>query len=168
MVSKVSPTRNIPVHAVWLTWLIGCGLAFIPLGSTAAFINIQTIGTSGLLISYIICIACRIHHRNNLGVYGNHPGKPPFTLGKWGGNIINTVALLFLFCFLVSGMFPVAPNPDTSSMNWSSFALGVTIIIALVSYIWLRKTYLGAGGGNQIELVGIQRDRKRSRYGRDL
>ena len=62
-------------------------------------------------------------------------------------------------------MFPVAPNPNTSSMNWSSFALGVTAIIASVSYIWLRKTYLGAGGGeNQHELFDMQMDDDESRY----
>ncbi len=165
-VSKVSPTKNIPVNAVLLTWLIGYGLSFIPLGSTAAFVNIQTIGTSGLLTSYIVCISCRIHHRNTVGVYGDLPGKPLFTLGKWGGNIINTIAILFLFCFLVSGTFPVAPSPTSSSMNWSSFALGTTVIIAGVSYIWLRKTYLGAGGGNVN--VDTHMDSKGSRYDRGL
>ncbi|KAA6408426.1 MAG: amino acid transporter [Lasallia pustulata] len=166
-ISYVSPTRNVPVHAVLLTWLIGCGLGLIPLGSTAAFLNIQTIGNSGLLISYIICIACRLHHRNTVGIYGNLPAKPPFTLGKWGGNIINTVALLFLLCFLISDMFPTAPNPDTSSMNWNSLVLGVTVVIAGISYIWLRKTYLGADDGSQIELTTMQIHSKGSRYEQD-
>jgi len=140
----------VPIHAVLLSWCIGSGLALIPLGSTAAFINIQTIGNSGILSSYMICIACRIYHRNTVGVYGTLSAKPPFSLGMWGGNIINTIAVLCQFCFFVSGMFPVAPKPDVSSMNWSSFAWGATVIIAMNVYIRLRKTYLGAGGGNEL------------------
>lgn len=57
-------------------------------------------------------------------------------------------------------MFPVAPNPTVETMNWSSFALGATLIIAVISYTWLRKTYLGAGVGNNVELVDMQADDK--------
>jgi choline transport protein len=144
------------MNAVFLTWLIGCALALIPLGSTAAFINIQTIGNSGLLVSYLICIASRLWHRNAVGPYGNLTKPPSFFLGKTIGNIVNTIAILFLLCFLVSGMFPVEPNPTVETMNWSSLALGSTLIIAIVSYVWLRKTYLGAGVGSSLELVDME------------
>ncbi len=150
---KVSPTRNIPIRAVLLSWFIACLLALVPLGSTAAFINIQTIGNSGLLVSYLICIGYRLNHRIRISLYGNLDKPPSFCLGKTWGNIINTVAIIFLTCCLISGMFPVAPNPTVESMNWSSLALGTTLFIALISYIWLRKTYLGAGVGGPIELV---------------
>ncbi|KAF7511450.1 hypothetical protein GJ744_004639 [Endocarpon pusillum] len=161
-VSYVSPKRCIPIHAVFLTWVIGCGLALIPLGSTAAFVNIQTIGNSGLLVSYIICIACRLYHRNAVGPYGSLVKPPPFFLGKTLGNVVNSLAVLFLICFLVSGMFPVAPNPTVETMNWSSMALGSTLIIALVSYVWLRKTYLGPGVGSvgSVELADMETDGK--------
>jgi hypothetical protein len=146
--SQVSPTLNIPINAVIISWVIACGLACIPLGSAVAFLNIQTIGNSGLLVSYIICIGCRLHHRNSVGPYGTLPHAPPFFLGKWGGNIINTVAICFLTCFVVSDMFPPAPNPNTVTMNWSSLALGGTICVSLLCYSRLHKSYLGAGIGN--------------------
>jgi choline transport protein len=153
---QVSPTLNIPINAVLISWVIACGLACIPLGSTAAFLNIQTIGNSGLLVSYIICISCRLHHRNTVGPYGTLAHPPPFFLGKWGGNIINTVAILFLTCFVVSDMFPPAPNPTVETMNWSSLALGGTICLALLCYTRLRKSYLGAGIGNgRVEMVNL-------------
>lgn len=153
---QVSPTLNIPINAVLISWVIACGLACIPLGSTAAFLNIQTIGNSGLLVSYIICISCRLHHRNTVGPYGTLPEPPPFFLGKWGGNIINTLAILFLTCFVVSDMFPPAPNPTVETMNWSSLALGGTICLALLCYTRLRKSYLGAGIGNgRVEMVNL-------------
>lgn len=158
--AKVSPTRNIPMNAVFLTWLIGSALALIPLGSTAAFINIQTIGNSGLIVSYLICILCRLYHRNAVGPYGNLAKPPAFFLGRTLGNVTNSIAILFLICFLVSGMFPIFPNPTVASMNWSSFALGSTLILALTSYIWLKKTYLGAGVGNNVELVDTEMDGK--------
>jgi choline transport protein len=152
--AQVSPTRNIPIHAVFLTWLIACGLALIPLGSTAAFLNIQTIGNSGLISSYLICIASRLYHRNAVSVYGSLGKRPSFFLGKRLGNVVNVAAILFLICFLVSGMFPAAPNPTVSSMNFSSLALGSTLVVAMISYVWLRKTYLGAGVGVSVDLVG--------------
>lgn len=160
-VSYVSPTRNVPVNAVFLTWLIACGLALIPLGSTTAFLNIQTIGNSGLLLSYLICISCRLYHRNAVGPYGSLCSAPTFFLGKILGNVINTAAILFLICFLISGMFPAAPNPTVESMNWSSFALGATLLISIISYIWLKDTYLGAGVGNNVELVGMEIEDKK-------
>jgi choline transport protein len=154
--TKVSPERYIPINAVLVSWVIACGLGLLPLGSTAAFINIQTIGNSGLITSYLICICCRLWNRNAVGTYGTLAKPPAFFLGKTFGNITNTVAILFLICFLISGMFPVAPNPTLESMNWSSFALGSTLIIAVISYYWLRKTYLGAGVGLSVEIVNME------------
>ena len=145
---------------MFLTWVIACCLGLIPLGSTAAFINIQTIGNSGLLVSYLVCIASRLYHRNAVGLYGNLSKPPSFFLGKTIGNIVNTLAILFLICFLVSGMFPLYPNPTLSSMNFSSLALGTTLIISIVAYVWLKKSYLGAGVGGSVELVDIHADGK--------
>jgi choline transport protein len=145
---------------VFLTWVIACCLGLIPLGSTAAFINIQTIGNSGLLTSYLVCIASRLYHRNAVGLYGNLSKPPSFFLGKTIGNIVNTLAILFLICFLISGMFPVFPNPTVESMNFSSLALGLTLIVSIIAYTWLKKTYLGAGVGGPVELVDMQVDSK--------
>lgn len=155
---KVSGIKHIPINAICLTWFIGCCLALIPLGPSAAFINIQTTGNSGLLTSYIICIPCRIHNRNTVGVTGNLPKPPAFSLGRHFGNFLNVIAILFLVVFLVSGMFPVAPKPTTDTMNWSSLALGLMLFIALVSYMRLRKTYLGPqirGHSGSGELEGM-------------
>jgi len=156
-VSYVSPTMNIPINAVLISWVIACGLACIPLGSNAAFLNIQTIGNSGLLVSYIICISCRLYHRNAVGLYGTLTSRPPFFLGKIGGNLINSVAIGFLICFVVSDMFPPAPNPTVETMNFSSLACGGTIVVALICYIRLRKSYLGADVGNaRVEMVNFE------------
>lgn len=108
----------------------------------------------------MICIASRLYHRNAVGPYGSLTKPPSFFLGKTLGNIVNSLAILFLICFLVSGMFPVFPNPTVETMNWSSMALGSTLIIAIVSYIRLRKTYLGAGVGGSVELVDVGADGK--------
>ena len=45
-------------------------------------------------------------------------------------------------------------------MNWSSLALALTLTLAMISYVWLRKTYLGAGVGNTVELLDIDVDGK--------
>jgi choline transport protein len=125
-----------------LTLVIGCVIAVVPLGSNAAFLNLQNISNSGLLVSYFISIACRMHNRNLGSVWGNLDSPPPYYLGKTGGNVINTIALAVLIVFLVATMFPTAPNPTVSTMNWTSLALGATVFVAVVSYVWLRKDYL--------------------------
>lgn len=142
-ISRVSPTKHVPINAVVLTWFIGCVIALIPLGSDVAFINIQTIGVAGLQTSYTLCILSRLYSRNFGRVYGNLSHPPPFFLGKVGGNVINSIALLFLICFLVSCTFPPVPRPSVEDMNWSSVALGGTITIALVTYAIRGKKYLG-------------------------
>ncbi|KMU86435.1 hypothetical protein CIHG_04224 [Coccidioides immitis H538.4] len=68
---------------------------------------------------------------------------PPFFLGKIGGNVINILALMFLVCFLVAAVFPIEPHPTVQSMNWSSLALGSTLIIALVGWVVRGQKYLG-------------------------
>jgi hypothetical protein len=93
-------------------------------------------------VSYIICIASRIHNRNFGSVYGNLSKPPPFYLGKMGGNIINGIAIAVLIVYLVAATFPAAPNPTPTTMNWSSLALGGTVIVAGLAYIRLRKNYL--------------------------
>ncbi|KAF2395912.1 amino acid transporter [Trichodelitschia bisporula] len=141
-ISRVNPGRHVPLNAVLLTLVIGSCIAVVPLGSNAAFLNIQTIGNAGLMVSYTICVAARLHDRN----WGPKRVTPPFNLGHWGGNVLNVLAILFLVVFLVSAMFPGAPNPTTESMNWASLALGLTCLVAGVSYIRLRKNYLARRG----------------------
>jgi choline transport protein len=166
---QVSPTLNIPINAVLISWVIACGLGCIPLGSTAAFLNIQTIGNSGLLVSYIICISCRLHHRNTVGPHGKLLKPPPFFLGKIGGNIINSIAVCFLICFVVSDMFPPAPHPNTETANWSPLAMGGTIVVALICYIKLRKSYLGAGQGNaRLELINMNAETETKSFGKEV
>jgi choline transport protein len=135
--------------------VIGCAIAVIPLGSPAAFLNIQTIGNTGLLVSYIICIICRLHSRNFGSVYGNLSKPPPFYLGKVAGNIINVIAVLVLIAFLVSSTFPTAPHPSLDLMNWSSLALGCVVTVAALCYIRLRKRYLQDGQEPEAESVEL-------------
>ncbi|EEP81888.1 predicted protein [Uncinocarpus reesii 1704] len=142
-ISRVALSKHIPANAVWLTWLIGCCIALIPLGSTEAFLNIQSIAISALLASYIVSIVCRLHNRNYGSVYGNLTKPPPFFLGKFGGNMINILALLFLICFLVAAVFPIEPHPTTQSMNWSSLTLGCIVILALISWVVRGDQYEG-------------------------
>jgi choline transport protein len=147
-----------------LTLFIGCCLAVIPLGSNSAFLNIQTIGNVGLIVSYIISIACRIHNRNYGSVYGNLAKPPPFYLGKVGGNIINGVAIAVLVVYLVSATFPTAPHPTPDLMNWSSLALGATVTVAGLSYIRLRKSYLQHDHSTPDEPISVNVDSKTLDY----
>ena len=145
-IRKVSPTQHVPTNAIILTFVIGSLMGIIPLGSSVAFLNIQSIGISGLEASYLCCILARLYNRNfSSSPYGNMSHPPPFYLGHTLGNIINIIALLFVTCFLVSACFPPVPNPSPEAMTWSSAALGGTVIIALVAYAVRGDKYQGAG-----------------------
>jgi hypothetical protein len=83
-----------------------------------------------------------MHNRKFSSIWGNINPPSPSYLGKTSGNITNTIALAALVVFFTSTMFPTAPNPTLSAMNWSCLALGTRILVAVFSYIWLKKGYL--------------------------
>lgn len=101
-----------------------------------------------------------MHNRNYGSVYGNLSKPPPFYLGKIGGNVINGVAIAVLIVYLVSAAFPTAAHPTPNLMNWSSLALGATVLVAGLSYVRLRKTYLQHEHGVSVESVVISVDEK--------
>lgn len=144
-IRRVSPTEHVPTNAIIVTFAIGSLIAIIPLGSSLAFLNIQSISISGLEASYLCCILARLYSRNFGAPYGNRSHPPPFYLGHTLGNVINIVAVLFVTCFLVAACFPPVPNPTPEAMTWSSVALGGTIIIALITYTVRGDKYQGPG-----------------------
>jgi choline transport protein len=101
-----------------------------------------------------------MHNRNYGSVYGNLTKPPPFYLGIMGGNIINGIAIAVLIVYLVAAAFPTVPHPTPDLMNWSSLALGATVLVAGLSYIRLRKTYLQHDHASPIEAVSVVVDSK--------
>jgi len=132
-------------------------LSCIVIGSTTAYGVFVTLVNSGLLSSYMICIAC-MHAQNakkvcavadtSLGIfYKRISGEPfppsRFNLGR-AGNVINCIALSFLAVAWVFQFFPSAPDPTGTSMNWSILIFGaVVVLFTIYYYTTARHRYTG-------------------------
>ena len=133
-------------------------LTSIAIGSEVAYGIFVSLNASGLLTSYIICIACmfRLYHcleienaySKVLGILqkrlrGEMLPASRFSLGT-AGNAINIIALCFLVVFWIFQFFPAAPNPVLNEMNWSC-VIWTSVLVFFMTYyaFWGRHTYLG-------------------------
>lgn len=115
-------------------------LTLIAIGSEVAYGILLSLNVSGLLTSYIICVACALYRRNAPG------GLPPsrFSLGKFGGNLINTVSLCFMVVFFVFQFFPSVPNPGAAGMNWAAVIyVAVAVLFSVYYFVRANKRYVG-------------------------
>ena len=114
-------------------------LTSIAIGSEVAYGIFVSLNASGLLTSYIICIACILQNR-----LSGEPFPPSrFNLGK-AGNVINIIALCFLSVFWVFQFFPQAPGPTPDKMNWSCVIWTFVLVFFMTYYaIWGRHRYVG-------------------------
>ena len=139
--SKVRPGLDVPVNAMAVSMVFTICLTAIAIGSEVAYGIFVSLNASGLLTSYIICIACILQKR----LRGEALPPSRFDLGK-AGNAINIIALCFLAVFWVFQFFPAAPNPAASEMNWSC-VIWTSVLVFFMSYyaVWGRHSYVGPG-----------------------
>ena len=133
-------------------------LTCIAIGSEVAYGIFVSLNVSGLVTSYIICIACALpilicfemwspYSQISGMLHKRLRGEPfpasRFNLGK-AGSAINIIALCFLTVFWVFQFAPHAPNPSPSDMNWSC-VIWTTVLVFFTTYytIWGRHTYTG-------------------------
>lgn len=133
-------------------------LTSIAIGSEVAYGIFVSLNASGLLTSYMICIACMfrlgfaLKDENVYSLVSGilqkrlRGGKLPasrFDLGK-AGNAVNVIALCFLVVFFVFQFFPAAPNPVPSEMNWSC-VIWTSVLVFFMTYyaFWGRHNYVG-------------------------
>lgn len=85
---------------------------------------------TGLLSSYIICIACVLTKRLR---------GEPFPPSRWSlgraGTPINIISLAFLAVAWVFMFFPAAPNPNPAGFNWSIIIYGAVILFFIIFYM---------------------------------
>ncbi|KAJ9142926.1 Amino acid permease [Pleurostoma richardsiae] len=135
-ISHVSPTWNIPLNAVIITFIITCLLSLINIGSTVAFNAIGSLAVSALLGTYIISFSCLVLRRLR-GPLPDHR----WSLGA-AGIFVNVGAVMFLVIVWVFIFFPIEPNPSPVDMNWNAPIFGGTMLFAMAYYlVWGRKTY---------------------------
>ncbi|KAM0794843.1 amino acid/polyamine transporter I [Usnea florida] len=137
--SQVRPGLDVPVNAMAVSMGFTICLTSIAIGSEVAYGIFVSLNASGLLTSYIVCIACVLQKR----LRGDRLPISRFSLGK-AGNAINIIALCFLIVFWIFQFFPAAPSPAPSEMNWSC-VIWTSVLVFFMTYyaFWGRHNYVG-------------------------
>ncbi|KAK0618641.1 Choline transport protein, partial [Lasiodiplodia hormozganensis] len=107
----------------------------------------------------LVCIIARLspdgeQHRKLEG---------PYSLGRWG-LLANIVGFVYLAFAVITFNFPTVKPVDEENMNYTSAAVGVVMVIALITWITTgRKHYSGPETGVVMEGVegvaeGVKRE----------
>ncbi|EAW11652.1 putative GABA permease [Aspergillus clavatus NRRL 1] len=141
--AKVHPTRHVPVNAILLTLAVQLALDAIDFGTTTGFETVIAIATEGFYLSYAIALLSRL-----LGYATGHARTMtgPFALPAWLSLTLNGLGLLFLLFAAITFNFPSSWPIATHSMNYTSAAIGVVAVIALMTWGTTgRKHFTGPG-----------------------
>ena len=149
--SRVHPTKEIPVNAVIFSCLFSVVISLINLGSTAAFNAIISLQIVAIMFTYTISISCVFYRR----IW--HPELLPparWSLGRWGP-IINGLSIAYsLFVFFWS-FWPNATPVDLESMNWCVVMfVGVGVLSLVMYFVRGRHVYIGP-----VELIEARKAR---------
>ncbi|EEY22506.1 conserved hypothetical protein [Verticillium alfalfae VaMs.102] len=121
---------DVPLNAIFTTFLISSLLSLINIGSAVALNSITSLATTSLLSSYICSIGCMIWRR-----WTNSPLLPSkFSLGRWG-LAINIASVVFLVTIFVLAFMPPTPNPTLDMMNWNILIYSVIALFSLAYYL---------------------------------
>lgn len=137
--AKVSPSLELPLHSIIVTFVSSALLSLINIGSSVALNSVVSLTTNASLSTYMCSIGSILWRR-----WTGAPLLPsPFSLGSWG-LAINIASELFLVVFFVFSFFPATPNPTPATMNWNILIYGVVVVFSLVFYLLRgRHRYVG-------------------------
>lgn len=130
---------DIPLNAIFMSFIVTAILSLINLGSTTAIQAVASLSASLLLSSYMVSISTLLLRRFT------GPNLPPrrWTLGKWGATV-NIIALCFLSIFWIFSFFPPTAVVTTKTMNWNALMFAIIILMATVYYLLkARYEYIG-------------------------
>ncbi|QPC74598.1 hypothetical protein HYE68_005350 [Fusarium pseudograminearum] len=137
--SRVPTGYDVPLNAIIVTFITSSLLSLLNIGSSVALNSLTSLGTTGVLSSYIVSIGCMIWRRCTKSAL--LPSK--FSLGRWG-LAINIVSEVFLVVVFVLAFMPGNPNPTPSEMNWSIVMYAGVAIFSVVYYVFRgRHRYEG-------------------------
>ncbi|KAA8647774.1 hypothetical protein EYZ11_000187 [Aspergillus tanneri] len=141
VLAKVAPKRQVPINAVLLTLVVQLALDAIDFGTTTGFETVIAIATEGFYLSYAIALSSRL-----LGYITGHKTtmKGPFALPQSISLTLNVLGLLFLLFAAITFNFPTTYPVSHDSMNYTSAAIGVVALIALVTWVTTgRRRFTG-------------------------
>lgn len=134
--SHVDPVWQVPARSLWGQGVIIGIVGILYLFANTVLEAILSVSTIALTVSYAMPIlALLITGRDKLP-----PG--PFRLGRWGP-WFNWVSIVYCIITTIFFLFPGAPNPAPSDMNYAIAVFGVMLVIA-IAFWFIRgsRTYL--------------------------
>jgi choline transport protein len=138
-IEKVYHGWDIPLNAIFMSFIVTAILSLTNLGSTVAIQAVASLSASLLLTSYMVSISTLLLRR----LTGPNLPTRRWTLGKWGATV-NIVALCFLSVFWIFSFFPPTAVVTTQTMNWNSLMFGIIVAVATAYYFGkARYEYVG-------------------------
>ncbi|KAF9237249.1 amino acid/polyamine transporter I [Melanogaster broomeanus] len=115
-----------PVNTVWFDGLFALLVGLLALAGPAAVSAVFSISVTAQYVAFMTPIIARFAFGNNF-----KPG--PFSLGVLSAPIA-AIAVMFMMVMIVVLCFPSAPQPQPTSMNYSSIVLGGVMTLAMIWY----------------------------------
>ncbi|KAJ6093589.1 hypothetical protein N7486_008878 [Penicillium sp. IBT 16267x] len=131
--SKVEPKQKIPVYAIFLTLVVQLALNAIYFGTVTGFNTVVSIATTGFYVSYGLVLLARL-----LGyMFGHYTSTftGPYSLPSSVSIAFNAIGLLFLLFGSITFNFPSEAPVTSSSMNYTSAAIGLVTLLSVVTWI---------------------------------
>ncbi|OCK85268.1 GABA permease [Lepidopterella palustris CBS 459.81] len=147
--SKVEKKRHVPVYAILLTCVVQIAFNSIYFGTITGFNTVISIATEGFYLSYAMPLLARILAH----VTGKkHHLEGPYSLGRFG-LMLNIIGFLFLTFCCITFNFPSINPVDSQNMNYTSAAIGVVMLISIITWITTgRKHFTGPESGHLLEV----------------
>jgi choline transport protein len=130
---------DIPLNAIFMSFIVPAILSLINLGSTVAIQAVASLSASLLLTSYMVSISTLLFRRYT----GPNLPSRRWSLGSWGATV-NIVGLCFLSVFWIFSFFPPTAQVTTMSMNWNCLMFAIIVVVAGLYYLFkARHEYVG-------------------------
>ncbi|KAJ8606237.1 hypothetical protein MRB53_041109 [Persea americana] len=146
-ISRVHPTLHVPHFSILTVLVVNMALMAIYFGSVTGFNTVLAFSTEGFYLSYIMPLLVRVWGR----LQGRQDIDSGFSLGRFG-MAFNLIGIFYLaFCVVVFNFPSVSPVTSTT-MNYSSAAVGVAALVAAVTWLTTgRKHFTGPQRGSVLE-----------------
>ncbi|KAF4771469.1 hypothetical protein N7455_007806 [Penicillium solitum] len=153
--SQVEPKKKIPLYAIFLTVAVQLGLNAIYFGTETGFETVISIATTGFYVSYSLVLLARLlgyFFRHQCSFDGPHSLPLPLSLG------FSSIGLLFLLLASITFNFPSDAQVTSESMNYTSAAIGLVILLSLVTWFTTATNrFVGPSDVRHLAVDGIER-----------
>jgi len=123
---RINPYTATPVHCVFFSAFSAALLGLITFAGPAAAGAIFSLGVVGQYVADSIPVAARL-----LGGQEYRPG--PFSLG-FLSRPVATIAVLWMWFMVIALLFPSAPDPVATTMNYTVVVLGGFLCLSIAYY----------------------------------